>query len=169
MGIGSAGYNFVFLLHILFAIVGFGAVLLNGVYGAEARKRRGTEGLAIVEANFRVAGIAEKFIFAVPIWGFGLIGLSDGVWTFGQPWVWLSLVLYALALTLSLTVVVPTVRSQISLMKELTGGPPPAGAGGPPPQVAKLESNGKKLASIGAFNSVVLVAIIALMIWKPGI
>ncbi len=54
MGIGSAAYNILLLLHIAAAIVGFGAVLLNGVYGAEIKKRRGAEGIAIAEANHRV-------------------------------------------------------------------------------------------------------------------
>ena len=169
MGIGSATYKVLFVLHILSAIVGFGAVLLNKFYGDEAKKRRGAEGLAIVEANQRVSHIGERFIYAVPLLGFGLIGVSDGVYKFSQTWVVLSLVLYAVAVTVSLTVMQPTVRSQIALMRELGTGASPAGAGGPPPQVAQLEANGKKLSIGGAFNSAVLVVIIGLMTWKPGL
>ena len=33
MGINSGIYKLVLVLHILTAIVGFGAVLLNGIYG----------------------------------------------------------------------------------------------------------------------------------------
>lgn len=168
MGIGSTAYNVLLLLHIGAAIVGFGAILLNGVYGAEIRKRRGTEGLAIAEANHRVSNIGQMLIYAVPLFGFGLIGMSDGVWGYGQTWVVLSLVLYAIGLTVALTVLKPTAKAQIGLMKELTAGGPPA-AGGPPPQAAQLEANGKKLAMAGMFNSIVLLVILGLMIWKPGI
>lgn len=169
MGIGSGAYNFLFLLHIAFAIVGFGAVLLNGVYAREAKARPGPGGLAIVEANHRVSNLGEKFIWLVPVWGFGLIGLSDGVWTFGQTWVILSLVLYGIALAVATFVMFPTHKAQIGLLREMAAGPPPAEGSGPPPQVATLEANGKKLAMGGSFNSVLLVLIIALMIWKPGV
>ena len=40
-------YGFLLLLHIVCAIVGFGAVVLNGLYGAESKKRPGPGGLAI--------------------------------------------------------------------------------------------------------------------------
>lgn len=171
MGIGTTGYKIVFLLHILSAIIGFGAVLLNGVYGAEAKKRKGAEGLAIFQANERVSRIGEIFIFLVPLWGFGLVGLSDGVWQFDQTWVWLSILTYAIALSVSLAVLRPAVNRHEALMTELVGaGPPPAGAtGGPPPQVAQLEANGKKMAMAGSVLHLALVIVLVLMIWKPGV
>ena len=92
-------YGFLLFLHIVLAIFGFGAVVLNGLYGAEAKKRPGPGGLA-EELN--------------------------------------------------------------------SGGPPPEGAQGPPPQVAQMEEIGKKLAAGGAFLNLMLLAIIYLMIFKPG-
>ena len=65
--ITSNVYRVFFLLHLLSAIVGFGAVLLNGLYGAKAQQRPGPEGRAISEANFQVSEIAEYFIDAVPV------------------------------------------------------------------------------------------------------
>ena len=40
----STPYKIVLVLHILAAIIGFGSVMLNGVYASEARKRPGPEG-----------------------------------------------------------------------------------------------------------------------------
>ena len=60
-------YKLFLVLHILCAIVGFGAVFLNGVYGAadeEARSRAGAEAIGIFEANFSVSKIGEYFIYA---------------------------------------------------------------------------------------------------------
>ena len=54
MGIGSTGYKIVFMLHIISIIVGFGGVVLNGIYGAEAKKRKGPGGTAVGEANLAV-------------------------------------------------------------------------------------------------------------------
>ena len=39
MGTNGAGYITMLVLHILCAIIGFGAVMLNGFYAIEARDR----------------------------------------------------------------------------------------------------------------------------------
>src|SRR5947199_7634693 len=94
----SGVYKFVLVLHILCAIVGFGAVLLNGVYGAQAKKRGGPSGLAITEANEFVTKIGEYFIYAVFLLGFALVGMSDKQWKFDQAWLPISVGLYIVAL-----------------------------------------------------------------------
>lgn len=170
MGVGTTGYKIVFLLHILSAIIGFGAVMLNGLYAAEVKKRRGSEGLAVLQANTRVSRVGEFFIMSVPIWGIGLVFMSDGVWGFGQTWVWGALVLFVLALSLSLGVLEPATKKQERLLGELISGgsSPAAGSGGAPPQVAALEANGKRMAMAGGMLHLALVAMLFLMIWKPG-
>lgn len=167
--VDSGAYKFLLLLHIMAAIVGFGAVVLNGVYGAEAKKRQGVEGAAIGEANFRVSKLGEYFIYSVPIWGFGLIGMSDKTWKFSQTWLWLALLLYIVGLGVSHGVMIPSAKKMNTLARELAGGPPPGGVtGGPPPQAAEMDALSKKLAAGGAFLNVLLTVIVILMIWKPG-
>src|SRR5436309_1523797 len=91
----SGSYKVVLVLHILAAIVGFGSVMLNGVYGAHIARRPGPEGTAIAEANYDVSfGWAIWFIYGLFIFGFGLVGMSDKAWKFSQTWVWLAIVLY---------------------------------------------------------------------------
>ena len=41
---GSGLYKFLLVCHILAAIVGIGAVMLNGLYAAQAQKREGPAG-----------------------------------------------------------------------------------------------------------------------------
>ena len=48
-------YKIVLVLHILAAIIGFGAVFLNGIYANEMKRRKGPEALAIYEANWKVS------------------------------------------------------------------------------------------------------------------
>ena len=76
-------YNFVLVLHILCAIVGFGAVFLNGVYGQQMKVRMQAgkidEAIGIFEANEKVSKIGEYFIYAVLVLGLGVLGLSDSV------------------------------------------------------------------------------------------
>ena len=172
MGRGSTGYDLVLVLHLLTVIVGFGTVVLNGIYGAEAKKRQGPGGLAIGEAVEKVGGVAEKVIYLVPVFGIALVFMSDGNWDFGQTWVWLSLLLYVIGIGVSHGVLIPSERRMNALGRELVAaGPPPAGAptAGPPPQVAEMEALGKKMGGAGMFLNLLLVVIVALMVFKPGL
>lgn len=174
--IDSDGYKIVLILHILAVVIGIGAVMLNGLYGAQAKARKGPEGLAIAEANFRVSMIAEFVIYTIPLFGIALVFMSktDGVqvYDWDQTWIWLSILLYVVALGISHGVVIPTAKKMQGLMRELNAmGPPPAGgppAGGPPPQVVQLEALGKKIGAGGASLNILTVVLVFLMVWKPG-
>jgi hypothetical protein len=71
-------YKFVLMLHILCAIIGFGAVFLNGIYGQQMKVRmqsgRVAEAIGIYEANYKVSMIGEYFIYAVIVLGLGSSG-----------------------------------------------------------------------------------------------
>lgn len=170
MGIDSTAYRIVLLLHILCAIVGFGTVFLNGLYGREAKRRPGPGGLAITEANLTVSRIAEYFIYAVFIFGFALVGMSEKAWTFGQTWIWLSIVLYVVGIGISHGVLFPSAKRMKELSAELVAaGPPPEGAPPvPPPQVVEMERRGKTLGAASTVLHLLLVVILVLMIWRPG-
>jgi uncharacterized membrane protein len=159
-------YKVVLVLHILCAIVGFGAVMLNGVYAAQARSRQGKEGLAISEANMFVSRIAEFFILAVLVFGIALVPMGDPVTDFGQTWIWLAIVLFAIAVAISNLLLVPRVSRLIALQHEIVDGPPPSG--GPPPQVAEMERIGKQVPMFAITLQVLLVAVLSLMVFKPG-
>ncbi len=168
--ISSGFYKVVLVLHILCAIIGFGAVFLNGIYGQQMKSRmqsgRGAEALGIYEANYTVSKIGEYFIYAVFVLGFAALGLSDSFWEFSQTWVWLSVVLFVVALGLSHGVLQPAVRRMGVLMREMLAGPPPAG--GPPPEAAEMAEIGKKLGAIGPVLDLIMIAILFLMVFKPG-
>ena len=77
MGLDGTLYKTLLVLHIMAAIVGFGAVFLNGLYAAETKKRQGPSGRAVLEANIAVSTVAEKLIYAVPLLGILLVlGIS---------------------------------------------------------------------------------------------
>ena len=123
MGIASVGYRLVLIAHILASIAGFGAVFFNGVYSAQGRKRGGREALVIAEANHIVSyKWAEKFILAVPLLGALLVLLSHGKWTFGQFWVWGSLLLFVASWTLAFGALKPAERRFRSVLGELVAG-----------------------------------------------
>jgi hypothetical protein len=166
---GSDIYKIVLVLHILCAIVGFGAVVLNGVYGQQAKSHKGPEGLAIAQANFLVSKIGEYFIYAVFLLGLALVLIGDPVNAFGQTWIWLAMTVFISALAISHGLLMPRVKRLIALMTELNSmGPPAAGASGPPPQVIEMETVGKQVGIFGMILNVMLVTILTLMIFKPG-
>ncbi len=162
-------YRIVMVLHILVAIVGFGGVMLNGLYGSQIKKHRGTDALAIAEANYKVSTVAEYFIYAVPVLGVLLVLLSDHQIEFSDLWVGLSIAIYVVAIGVSHAVMLPTVRRILVLLRELAaGGPPPAGAAaGPPPQVLELQALGQRAGATGATLNVMLVAVLVLMVFQP--
>jgi uncharacterized membrane protein len=170
VGINSGIYKLVLVLHILSAIIGFGAVLLNGIYGQQSRSRRGTEGLAITQANFLVSRIAQYFIYAVFVFGVLLVVLSDKVWAFSDSWIVASIVLYVLGIGLSHGLLIPNVRRIIGLQEELVAmGPPPAGAtaAAPPSQVVELAERGRRVGAVSTVLQLNLVVILMLMVWGP--
>ncbi|MCU1427511.1 MAG: hypothetical protein JWL83_1511 [Actinomycetia bacterium] len=166
-GTDSGIYKFVEVLHILSGVVGIGAVMLNGLYAAQAMKRPGAGGRAVSEANFAVSHIAEYVIYTIPVWGIALVGLSDKAWKFSQTWIWLSLLLYFIAMWISHAVMFPGHKRINELLAEMETSPP--AAGGAPPQVVEIQELGKRQAMGGTALDVIVVLLIALMIWKPGV
>ena len=167
-------YRALLVGHIMMVIIGFGAVFLGGVYGNLAKKRQGREGQAIAEAAYHVAGeVGEKFIMAVPVFGVLLVLASHKAAKFSQTWVWLALILFAIAFGVAQAVHMPNLRRMNALMGELNAmQPAPAGPGamaGPPPQVLELLARGKQAAIVGAFLNVMVIVLVVLMVWKPGL
>jgi uncharacterized membrane protein len=170
MGLDSGIYKFFLLLHFITIIVGFGPTILAGVFGTKAKARGGREGQAIAEATFEVVDEwATKFIYLIPVFGILLVLVSDDAWQFSDAWISFSFLLYFVALGVVHGVHRPNIQRMNALMAQLnTSGPAAATGGGPPPQVAELEERGKRAAMVGGFLNLLLVALLVLMIWKPG-
>jgi uncharacterized membrane protein len=164
---GSDAYNIVKVLHILCAIVGFGAVTLNGLYGAQAKARGGTDAAAIGQAVYRVSTVGEYFIYAVFVLGIALVAMGNNLFDFGQTWVWLSMVLYIIGLGLSHGLLRPRVRRMNAVLVELAASPGSGGTG-PPPQAAELDALAKQVAATEMALNLLLVVILVFMVFKPG-
>ena len=150
-------YTLLKILHIVVVVVGIGSVSLNGLWGNEAMKAGPNGGAAIGAATIRVNAVAEYFIYAIPVTGILMMLLQDEhPWEWGQTWVWLSIVLYVVALGISHGMQIPSSKRINELM-----------ASGPPnDETAALE---KKLAMGGTILNLLAVVIIVLMVWKPGV
>lgn len=70
-------YQFLLVIHLITVVVGIGGVVLDGVYGVQAKKAGPNGGNAIVRANFEVTEIAQWFIYAIPITGILMVVKND--------------------------------------------------------------------------------------------
>jgi uncharacterized membrane protein len=147
-------YELLLVIHLLTVVIGIGSVMLNGVYGAQAKKAGPNGGNAVVRANFEVTKLAELFIYAIPVTGILMVLASDDQWKFSQLWVSASIVLYLVAIANAHINLRPGAKKMI----ELTQGPP----------TPEMETWGKRLAIAGTTNDLIAVALITLMVWKPG-
>ena len=146
-------YQVLLVIHLLTVVIGIGSVMLNGVYGAQAKKAGPNGGNAIVRANFEVTKIAELFIYAIPVTGV-LMVIKNEAFDFSDTWVWMSIALYVIAIANAHINLRPGAKKMI----ELTQGPP----------TPEMETWGKRLAIAGTTNDLIVVALIVLMVWKPG-
>ena len=165
-GTESDLYKVLLLLHILAVVVGIGSQTVNGLYGLQARTRPGPGGRAVTEANYAIGTVAEYFIYSIPVTGILLVVASNDAWSFSDTWITLSFVLYAAALGIAHGILRKNHRRMIGLLAEMEAQGPPAG--GPPPQGAELGRLGGQQAKAGAAMQLLTVALVALMIWKPG-
>ncbi len=85
----------------------------------------------------------------------GVLGLDKGF--FGHYWLWVSIVLYAVAFSVGLFVQVPLIERLPRLAAELKGPPTPE-------FLALL----KRTQRVGPVLTILLTIIIVLMITKPG-
>ncbi|MBS1846862.1 MAG: DUF2269 family protein [Actinobacteria bacterium] len=154
---GSTGWAYLLLLtlHILCAIVGFGGVMLNGIWGSALSKARGESAALLAETLHKVSKIAEIFIIAVAVLGIALVLMSNHEHSFASPWLSASMGLYIVALGLSFGLLAPTSRKLVEFAR----------AGNEPtPERAAAE---KKVAAISGILHLLLVVILALMVFGP--
>ncbi len=158
MGIDGNLYQFIEVLHILAAIIGFGGMFIAGFYGQEAKKRAGREGLAVGEATLKVTGLVPTMaVYAVPVLGILLILLSDDAWKFSQAWISLSFLLYIVLIVLAIVVQVPATRRMVALQADAAGG-----------SSAETRALEKKVAMVSGIVNLLWIATLFLMVFKPG-
>jgi uncharacterized membrane protein len=148
----------VVVLHVVSAVVGFGAIFLTGVYAGLARRRGGEA----VRRYFRPGpNWAARSVFLVPVLGVVLVWTSKGADRFAQLWVWVSLLLWVLAAGLAHVVVWPGERR----IQQLVAESPPTGTGA---RQAELERACRRLERAAVAIDLAFVATLVLMVVKPG-
>jgi hypothetical protein len=164
----SFGYRFLYLLHILFVIVGFGSTFVYAALASRARKLAPVEGHAIGHASLEVS----KGLTTFPIYGAGLMGIilvlvGEG-WKFSQTWISIAFVLFIIGVLVSAFVHTPNLKAMDALQEKLLAGAASAPAGGRPAEVDELEARGKRAGMTGGLLHLIFLLLVIDMIWKPG-
>lgn len=98
--------------------------------------------------------------------GVGMI-LTGHIHLFANTWLWIAIIIYISAVTFAVAFQGRNSKKMVELLEKMSqGGPPPEGAPpGPPPALAELA---KKLQAGGIFLTLAVIAIMILMVFKPG-
>jgi uncharacterized membrane protein len=145
-------------LHLLGAIAAFGFGFYAPIFG-RATATEPQHGNWFLRAAKRVStGVIVPVALSMFITGTLLVMETGGMQRFQELWLSVSLVIYVAALAIVFLLQRPTLSKVI----ELTSEPP--GPAGPPPEVPALV---KRLQLYGIVLLVMVIAIVALMVWKP--
>ncbi len=161
MGIESAIYRIILLLHIVSAVVGFGGVIAHGAYNARAFASKAGEAATLLRHTQAVTKIAHYAIYAVLLLGIVLIALSDSFFSFAETWVSASFVVWFAVVGVAHGMVRPTVKALLDRAEALD----PSSDMSADSEVTSLA---KKLATGEGLTQLLLVVALILMVWKPG-
>ena len=144
----SFGYKLLLLLHILSVIVAFAPAFVWPVASVKLKKEGKPVGPTIGDlAAGNTAKIHGPALVLVGLFGFGLIGMSDEAWKFSQGWVSGAMTVWLIMLGLVFGMMLPAEKK--------------AAAGD--------EGADKIVSAVGGVLHLLLVIMLFLMIWKPGV
>ena len=148
-------YPWLKTLHILFAIVAVGFNISYGIWQTRAAREPEHTGYALRGIKFMDDRVANPSYI-----GLGLVGVIMvliGPYEFEQLWIAVSIALYVALIGIGLFVYTPTLRRQIAAY-EADGA-----------QTEEFASLGNRGRLLGMVLGLIVVAIIVLMVVKPGV
>jgi uncharacterized membrane protein len=147
-------YPWLKTLHILFAIVAVGLNISYGIWQARAAREPEHTGYALRGIKFLDDRVANPSYAGLLVVGILLVLL--GPWEFTQFWVLASIALYVALGTVAFFFYSPLLKRQIAAYEA---------SGAQTPEFAAL---GARARLVGIVVAVLVVAIIVLMVVKPG-
>ncbi len=147
--------KFVFALHLLFAIFAIGP-LVHAATTAGRGVRKGDG--AATASSARMLRIYAYTSVLVVIAGMALMSMNDPddkghkIGEFSQTWIWLSVVLWLVAMAIVLAVIVPSLTKATALIQQ---------------QGSVVTLTGRVAAS-GGVVGLIFAGIVFLMVYQPG-
>lgn len=146
-------HTFVAVLHVVGAVFIVGPMAILPQSGLRAI-RSGEAGA--VQTIARSTFIFTLASILVAVLGFGVVGLTDKKYnlSISTPWVLISLIIWVVAVALSLFAVVPALRSAAEHLQA--------------PDTDRVNTNDyKRIAMTSGIVTLLLLVVTVLMVWKP--
>jgi len=145
--INDTGYDVMLLLHILTAMVAFAPGFVNPLLGNQTKALDGPNRQAVVGfLSMNGRRIYGPALILTGIFGFGLQGMSDSIWEFGQTWLWLGALLWIAMIGLQHALLFPAEKAV----------------------AAGDETAAQRADTIAMVINGLMVVVLYLMIFKPG-
>jgi uncharacterized membrane protein len=155
----GALYTVLVVLHVLCAVIGFGAVVLTGVQASRARHGPHSRGAESVRRYFRPgANLAGRSIYGVPVFGFASIAASGGEWHTGDGFVVVGLLLWLASAVAAELVVWPAERRLQIIVTQ---------AWGEVGSAAELDRVSRRVAALAASVTGIFVVAVVVMVARP--
>jgi uncharacterized membrane protein len=147
-------YKIILALHLIAAVAAIGPLIHAATTAVRGIRTQNASDVTSSSRMVKIYAVASIIVVAL---GFGLMSMtppySDApAGQIGQLWIWLSLVLWAVGVALSLAVVAPALDRAV---KQIAVGPPSS-------------SLRARVAGVGGVIALIFVAIIVLMVYTPG-
>jgi uncharacterized membrane protein len=140
------------VLHVVAAVFIVGPMAILPMTAMRAVRGGNAQQVAMLAKSTNVFSLLS---LVVALLGFGLVGMADEKYNLSvtTPWVLWSIILYVIALGLTLFLVVPTMRRAADALE---------GAG-----TVGDNTRYPAIAAGSGVASLLLVAVVVLMVWKP--
>lgn len=146
--VGDTGYKIFFLLHILAVIVAFAPAFVWPVASVRLKKAGKQPGPIIGSmAAGNTATVHGPALVLVGLFGFAMVGMSDKAWKFSQSWVSAAMGIWFVMMGLVFGLMLPAEK------KAATGD----------------EAAEKRVSMVGGMLHLLLLVMLYVMIWKPGV
>lgn len=166
-GYGGAMDTLMSILHVGTAVFIVGPMAILPMTAMRGLRAGNADQVRTLASSTFVFSLLSLLTF---LFGFGAMGMAPKEYglSFADTWIWLSIVLYVVALGISLFVVVPSMRRAAAALDsaptDVSGQASPAVASDA--AAAKSSGYGAIMGGSGV-ASLLLVIVVILMIWKP--
>ncbi|MDQ1580805.1 MAG: hypothetical protein QOD05_1580 [Microbacteriaceae bacterium] len=153
------------VLHIVAAVFIVGPMAILPMTAMRAlRAGNGAQVATLAKSSY----VFSLLSLLVAVLGFGALGVSDPKdnFSFTSPWILISIILYVIAVGLSLFLVVPAMRRAAEQLE--TGATTTDAAGATTSATGESTRSGYgAIAGGSGVVALLLVAVVVLMVWKP--
>ncbi|HWC23235.1 MAG TPA: hypothetical protein VG502_13130 [Flexivirga sp.] len=166
------------LLHLLTAIFAIGP-LVHAVTTASRGLRQADA--AAIASSARMAKIYSMVSVLVVIFGFGLMSQKrrgKELGSFGDTWIWLSVLLWVVAVALTFVAIVPALEKAAEQLRSAGGSSSdPSGLSSPEERSGggrietapiNLKAQTARVAASGGVVGIIFAVIVGLMVYRPG-